>query len=230
MPGAVDTIRPHMVWNGEVINYIPWKKLIQNEIQDLSCEFSSEEEEMFFVASHIENKQMIAFIKDCSSIEEIFLCLDAQNSTIREVLCDMKDELDNLPSLPENENIENENIQALIMYIRAHRKNVGLPYGPRQFAYEYAKKLSERNAKEILKISTEKDDVEDILKFLYNIQRINNRMQWIPARKRIPVVKYGPSQIDVSREKSMTSAQKQVMVKSKLSRLRKQFYLWHVSF
>ena len=88
MPGAILTIKPHLVWDGEVLNYIPWKKLIQNEIQDLSCEFSSEEEEMFFVASHIENKQMIAFIKDCSSIEEIFLCLDAQNSTIY----DMKDE------------------------------------------------------------------------------------------------------------------------------------------
>ena len=80
-----------------------------------------------------------------------------------------------------------------------------------------------------MRISKESDDIEYILKFLYNIQRTNNIMH--ACRKRIPVVKYGPSQdgsfmqIDVSREKSMTSAQKQVMVKSKLSRLRKKFYL-----
>ena len=43
---------------------------------------------------------MIAFIKDCSSIEEMFLCLDAQNATILEVLYDMKDDLDNLSTLP----------------------------------------------------------------------------------------------------------------------------------
>jgi hypothetical protein len=229
MPGAILTIKPHLVWDGEVLNYASWRNLIEKELQS----FQTEEEQIFFVASHISCTKMISFIKNCSSTEDMFMCLDAHASDwlAHEVLGDMKYELDNLPSLPENYHSETQNIQALIMYIRAYRKNGGLPYGPRQFAYEYSKKLSERNAKEILKIKEESDDIEDILKFLYNIQRTNNIMQWIPARKRIPVVKYGPSQdgsfmqIAVSKEKAMTSAQKQVMIKSKLSRLRKKFYL-----
>ena len=229
MPGAILTIKPHLVWDGEVLNYASWRNLIEKELQS----FQTEEEQIFFVASHISCTKMISFIKNCSSTEDMFMCLDAHASDwlAHEVLGDMKYELDNLPSLPENYHSETQNIQALIMYIRAYRKNGGLPYGPRQFAYEYSKKLSERNAKEILKIKEESDDIEDILKFLYNIQRTNNIMQWIPARKRIPVVKYGPSQdgsfmqIAVSKEKAITSAQKQVMIKSKLSRLRKKFYL-----
>ena len=109
-----------------------------------------------------------------------------------------------------------------------------MPYNHNDFVFRYANKLSRRNAEELMKISKESDDM-DVLKFFYNIQKTNNIMQRSKdrvARKRIPVVKYGPSQdgsfmqIDVSRGKSMTSAQKQVMVKSKLSRLRKKFYLW----
>ena len=41
MPGAT---KPHMVWDGEVINYIPWRDLIKKELED----FQSEEVKMFF--------------------------------------------------------------------------------------------------------------------------------------------------------------------------------------
>ena len=172
---------------------------------------------------------MISFIKNCSSTEDMFMCLDAEAATVHEVLRDMKDELYDLPTLPEDYCIENSNIKQLVMYIRARRKNqfspggIYLPHDPSEFAFQYESKLSRRNAEELMKISKESDDIEDILTFLYNVQRTNNIMQWSTdrvARKRIPVVKYGPTQdgsfmqIDVSREKSMTSAQKQVVVKS----------------
>ena len=233
MPGAILTIKPHMVWDGEVLNYTSWRNLIEKELQS----FQTEEEQIFFVASHISCTKMISFIKNCSSTEDMFMCLDAEAATVHEVLRDMKDELYDLPTLPEDYCIENSNIKQLVMYIRTRRKNqfspggIYLPHDPNEFAFLYANKLSRRNAEELMRISKESDDIEYILKFLYNIQRTNNIMQWIPARKRIPVVKYGPSQdgsfmqIAVSKEKAMTSTQKQVMIKSKLSRLRKKFYL-----
>ena len=135
-----------MVWDGEVMNYTPWRDLIKKELQN----FQSEEEKMFFVASHISCTKMLLFIKDCSSTEEMFMCLDTKDATVLEVLSDMEDDLKNLTSLPENYQFENQNIQALIMYIRACRKNDCLFYGPRRFALSFQDKLSRRNAKELL--------------------------------------------------------------------------------
>ena len=211
-----------MVWDGEVLNYTPWRDLIDKELQN----FQTEEEKIFFVASHISCTKMISFIKNCSSTEDMFMCLDAEAATVYEVITDMKDELNDLPTFPEDYCIENSNIKQLVMYIRTRRKNQFspggsyMPHDPSEFVFLYANKLSRRNAEELMRISKESDDIEYILKFLYNIQRTNNIMQWSTdrvARKRIPIV--------VSKEKVMTPA-KQV-IKSKLSRIRKKFYLHH---
>ena len=134
MPGAILTIKPHMVWDGEVLNYTPWRDLIDKELQN----FQTEEEQIFFVASHISCTKMISFIKNCSSTEEMFMCLDAQASAAHEMLIEMKDELNDLPTLPEDEDycIENSNIQQLVMYIRASRKNkIFRPYDLNEFVF-----------------------------------------------------------------------------------------------
>ena len=132
MPGATLTIKPHLVWDGEVLNYISWRDLIDKELQN----FQTEEEQIFFVASHISCTKMISFIKNCSSTEEMFMCLDAQAATAREVLIDMRDELNDLPTLPEDYCIEHSNIQQLVMYIRASRKNkIFRPYDFNEFVF-----------------------------------------------------------------------------------------------
>ena len=78
MPGAIATIKSHMVWDGEVINYIPLRELIKKELED----FQSEEEKV------------------------IWHHLDAWNP-INEVLCGMQNDLKNLTSFPESYHIEN---------------------------------------------------------------------------------------------------------------------------
>ena len=92
-----------MVWDGDVLNYTSWGDLILKELHN----FQTEEEKIFFVASHISCTKMISFIKNCSSTEEMFMCLDAQAATAHEVLIDMTDELNDLPTLPEDDCIEN---------------------------------------------------------------------------------------------------------------------------
>ena len=44
MPGAILTIKPHLVWDGEVLNYISWRDLIDKELQD----FQTEEKPSYF--------------------------------------------------------------------------------------------------------------------------------------------------------------------------------------
>ena len=140
MPGAILTIKPHMVWDGEVLNYTSWRNLIEKELQN----FQTEEEKIFFVASHISCTKMISFIKNCSSTEDMFMCLDAEAATVHEVLRDMKDELYDLPTLPEDYCIENSNIKQLVMYIRTRRKNqfspggFYVPHDPSEFASAHA--------------------------------------------------------------------------------------------
>ena len=103
---------------------------------------------------------MILFIKNCLSTEDMFKCLDAQAATVHEVLRDMKDELNDLPTLPADYFIENSNIQQLVLYIRAMKKNkIYLPYDPYQFAFQYANKLSTRNAEELMRISEGTDGI-----------------------------------------------------------------------
>ena len=167
---------------------------------------------------------MLSLIEDCLSTTEIFTCLNAQTAIWRNLLGDMKDGLKNITSAPEDYQIENQNVQALIRYIRACRKN-DYPICP-SFVEDCQNKLSKRNSEELMTISEEGNNTEKILEFFYKIQRTNNIMQWIPANYRVPEVNYGSfMQIAVPKEKAMTSAQKQVMIRSKLSRIRKKCYL-----
>ena len=92
--------------------------LIKKKIED----FQDEEIRVFFVVSHIKDMEMKARIEDCSSVEDIWHHLDAWNP-IEEVLCRMKMDLNNLTSYPESFQDENHNIQALLSYVRACRRN-----------------------------------------------------------------------------------------------------------
>ena len=152
-------ILPHMAWDGKILNYTSWKNLIKKKLED----FQSEEEKVFFVVSHIRAMEMKALIEDCSSAEDIWHHLDAWNP-IEEVLCGMKMDLNNLTSYPESYQVENHNIQALLSYVRACRRNDML--GPhwlevRQFLASFKDKL--RNPEKLEGIS----DIEEFLKFLW---------------------------------------------------------------
>ena len=138
-------ITPHLLWDGQVLNYRPWKSLIESELQ--KCQ--TEKEKMFFIESHISCKKMLSLIEDCLSTTEIFTCLNAQTAIWRNLLCDMKDGLKNITLAPEDYQIENQNVQALIRYIRACRKN-DYPICP-SFVEDCQNKLSKRNSEELMR-------------------------------------------------------------------------------
>ena len=76
------------------------------------------------------------------------------------MLGDMKDGLKNLTSSPEDYQIKNQNVQALIRYIRACRKNDYLVCP--SFAEDCENKLYTRNSEELMRISEEGNDIEKI--------------------------------------------------------------------
>ena len=188
-----------------------------NELEKFHCE--NEEQKLFYVKKNIVGRmksQIKDYLLDCFNIGELFECLDAQNSCIYEAVLNLKEDLNKLPSLPEGEAQENKNIQKIIRFIRILRKNkMNLPFN---FASDCANKLSKENCMEIIKMqnkNSDLDDIESFSKLLYNIQAVNVQMM-ATSERLSPVV--------TTREKTLVAPKKKI-IKSKLSRIRKRFYL-----
>ena len=174
---------------------------------------------MFYVKKNIVGRmksQIKDYLLDCSNIGELFQCLDAQNSSIYEAVLNLKEDLNKLPSLPEGEAQENKNIQKIIRFIRILRKNkMNLPFN---FASDCANKLSKENCMRIIEMqnkNSDLDDIESFSKLLYKIQAVNVQMM-ATSERLSPVV--------TTREKTLVAPKKKI-IKSKLSRIRKRFYL-----
>ena len=188
-----------------------------NELEKFHCE--NEEQKLFYVKKNIVGRmksQIKDYLLDCFNIGELFECLDAQNSCIYEAVRNLKEDLNKLPSLPVREAQENKNIQKIIHFIRILRKNkMNLPFN---FASDCANKLSKENCMEIIKMqnkNSDLDDIESFSKLLYNIQAVNVQMM-ATSERLSPVV--------TTREKTLVAPKKKI-IKSKLSRIRKRFYL-----
>ena len=188
-----------------------------NELEKFHCE--NEEQKLFYVKKNIVGRmksQIKDYLLDCFNIGELFECLDAQNSCIYEAVRNLKEELNKLPLLPEGEAQENKNIQKIIRFIRILRKNkMNLPFN---FASDCANKLSKENCKGIIEMqnkNSDLDDIESFSKLLYNIQAVNVQMM-ATSERLSPVV--------TTREKTLVAPKKKI-IKSKLSRIRKRFYL-----
>ena len=174
---------------------------------------------MFYVKKNIVGRmksQIKNYLLDCFNIGELFQCLDAQNSYIYEAVLNLKEDLNKLPSLPEGEAQENKNIQKIIRFIRILRKNkMNLPFN---FASDCANKLSKENCMRIIEMqnkNSDLDDIESFSKLLYKIQAVNVQMM-ATSERLSPVV--------TTREKTLVAPKKKI-IKSKLSRIRKRFYL-----
>jgi hypothetical protein len=211
------TFKPYLLWDGKVENYFPWKRIIMNELEKFHCE--NEEQKLFYVKKNIVGRmksQIKDYLLDCFNIGELFECLDAQNSCIYEAVLNLKEDLNKLPSLPEGEAQENKNIQKIIRFIRILRKNkMNLPFN---FASDCANKLSKENCMRIIEMqnkNSDLDDIESFSKLLYNIQAVNVQMM-ATSERLSPVV--------TTREKTLVAPKKKI-IKSKLSRIRKRFYL-----
>ena len=188
-----------------------------NELEKFHCE--NEEQKLFYVKKNIVGRmksQIKDYLLDCFNIGELFECLDAQNSCIYEAVRNLKEDLNKLPPLPEGEAQENKNIQKIIRFIRILRKNkMNLPFN---FASDCANKLSKENCMRIIKMqnkNSDLDDIESFSKLLYNIQAVNVQMM-ATSERLSPVV--------TTREKTLVAPKKKI-IKSKLSRIRKRFYL-----
>ena len=188
-----------------------------NELEKFHCE--NEEQKLFYVKKNIVGRmksQIKDYLLDCFNIGELFECLDAQNSCIYEAVRNLKEDLNKLPLLPEGEAQENKNIQKIIRFIRILRKNkMNLPFN---FASDCANKLSKENCMRIIEMqnkNSDLDDIESFSKLLYNIQAVNVRMM-ATSERLSPVV--------TTREKTLVAPKKKI-IKSKLSRIRKRFYL-----
>ena len=211
------TFKPYLLWDGKVENYFPWKRIIMNELEKFHCE--NEEQKLFYVKKNIVGRmksQIKDYLLDCFNIGELFECLDAQNSCIYEAVRNLKEDLNKLPSLPVREAQENKNIQKIIRFIRILRKNkMNLPFN---FASDCANKLSKENCMRIIEMqnkNSDLDDIESFSKLLYNIQAVNVQMM-ATSERLSPVV--------TTREKTLVAPKKKI-IKSKLSRIRKRFYL-----
>ena len=188
-----------------------------NELEKFHCE--NEEQKLFYVKKNIVGRmksQIKDYLLDCFNIGELFECLDAQNSCIYEAVRNLKEDLNKLPPLPEGEAQENKNIQKIIRFIRILRKNkMNLPFN---FASDCANKLSKENCMRIIEMqnkNSDLDDIESFSKLLYNIQAVNVQMM-ATSERLSPVV--------TTREKTLVAPKKKI-IKSKLSRIRKRFYL-----
>ena len=211
------TFKPYLLWDGKVENYFPWKRIIMNELEKFHCE--NEEQKLFYVKKNIVGRmksQIKDYLLDCFNIGELFECLDAQNSCIYEAVRNLKEDLNKLPSLPVREAQENKNIQKIIRFIRILRKNkMNLPFN---FASDCANKLSKENCMRIIEMqnkNSDLDDIESFSKLLYDIQAVNVQMM-ATSERLSPVV--------TTREKTLVAPKKKI-IKSKLSRIRKRFYL-----
>ena len=188
-----------------------------NELEKFHCE--NEEQKLFYVKKNIVGRmksQIKDYLLDCFNIGELFECLDAQNSCIYEAVRNLKEDLNKLPPLPEGEAQENKNIQKIIRFIRILRKNkMNLPFN---FASDCANKLSKENCMRIIEMqnkNSDLDDIESFSKLLYDIQAVNVQMM-ATSERLSPVV--------TTREKTLVAPKKKI-IKSKLSRIRKRFYL-----
>ena len=204
-------------WNGEVISYTPWKRNILEELNTLDF---NKDEKISFVLGCIQGKNKYKIqesLSDCYNIDELFLSLDAENSSIYEALQSLRKDLNNLPSLPAQESQENHNIQKLLRYIRIIRKNeMNLPIN---FALDYANKLSRENHERLIEMennTSDLDDADSLSKLLYKIQAVNVRMMASAPERQDPVVR--------TKEKFFLAPKKKI-IKSKLSRIRRKFYL-----
>ena len=218
--------KPYLQWNGKIENYAQWKQKMLDELKTIN--FENEDKKVFFVKQNIVGKQksqIKEYLLDCSSAGELFQCLDAHNSSIYPALQRLLEKLKKLQSLPQEESEENQNIQQIIHYLRIIRKNkMELPF---DFASLYANKLSSENCKRIINMKNENldlDDIEVLSKVLYEMQATNVQMI-ASLENKVPGVTAKKKTSLVAPMRQNTHLKKKTMVESKLSRIRKRFYL-----
>ena len=159
-----------MVWDGSVSQYIDFKTMMKEMLI-----YDSESLKLSTLKDCIQGKEK-AFIAEMlynvDSLEEAFQVLDTHYGDIRTVMPRLRAKLDKMPSYPENEEVENKNIQALLTYWQTAKKhNVEKSFVDSYFIQEYSDKLSKLNKK--LLITMKIEDCSSFIQQIKEFQRTN---------------------------------------------------------